>query len=268
MSRMEAVLLSSCSSSSTPGLVVFLWLLSSCSSLPQAARAEQGDGSPRFAPIHLGGYQLTRKSQGQKTKVDCKTQLLKPMCLAGRLRQLEAKMKGHVLRKRVDALESSLTARLRATSQRLSNTTALLHETEARLRNVSLALQTALASVSQLKDDISLSAQIQASQPSSDSLRSQGSQGAQQLQGGQRLQGAQQFKGGQEFQWGPQIQGAQEQVVLSKIMGILLREVQHQQAMTNTSSSEMWPGGGVSNITQEPRIAGSKSAKYTGQGRK
>ena len=231
---MAAVLLSSCSSSSTSWLVLSLWLVSSSSSLPQPAMEQtqhlqqQGDTGRRFAPIHLNGYKLTRKSQ--KTKVDCKSQVLKPMCLSARLRQLETKMKGHVLRRRVTALESDLTARLRRTSQRLANTTSLIHETESRLSNVSLALQTAVDSITDLKDNITLSAQIQASQPSQENFRIQGSEE------GHQFQGAQVFQGGQ------QSEGAQEEVVLSKMLGILLREVQ-QQARINNSSRDIWPGG-------------------------
>ena len=57
----------------------------------------------------------TRK---KKTRINCKEQPLKPVCMSAKLKKLEAQMKSYVLRKRVSLLETSIKSQFSATKRR------------------------------------------------------------------------------------------------------------------------------------------------------
>ena len=54
----------------------------------------------------------------KKTRINCKEQPLKPVCLSGKLKKLESQMKSFVLRKRVSLLETSIKSQFSATNRR------------------------------------------------------------------------------------------------------------------------------------------------------
>ena len=54
----------------------------------------------------------------KKTRINCKEQPLKPVCLSAKLKRLEAQMKSYVLRKRVSLLETSIKSQFSLTKRR------------------------------------------------------------------------------------------------------------------------------------------------------
>ena len=65
--------------------------------------------------------QRAKKKKGSgktKTRINCKEQPLKPVCLSGKLKKLETQMKSFVLRKRVSLLETSVKSQFSATNRR------------------------------------------------------------------------------------------------------------------------------------------------------
>ena len=67
-----------------------------------------------------GRGQRTKKrgTRNKKTRINCKEQPLKPVCMSTKLKKLEAQMKGYVLRKRVSLLETSIKSQFSKTKRR------------------------------------------------------------------------------------------------------------------------------------------------------
>ena len=68
-----------------------------------------------------GTGQTRSKKKGpgkKKTRINCKEQPLKPVCLSAKLKKLESQMKSFVLRKRVSLLETSIKSQFSATNRR------------------------------------------------------------------------------------------------------------------------------------------------------
>ena len=67
-----------------------------------------------------GRGQRTKKkgTRNKKTRINCKEEPLKPVCMSTKLKKLEAQMKSYVLRKRVSLLETSIKSQFSKTKRR------------------------------------------------------------------------------------------------------------------------------------------------------
>ena len=69
--------------------------------------------------MHGTAQRTKKKGAGKKkTRINCKEQPLKPVCLGAKLKKLESQMKSYVMRKRVSLLETSMKSQFSATNRR------------------------------------------------------------------------------------------------------------------------------------------------------
>jgi hypothetical protein len=117
----------------------------------------------RAGKVKQAGNVALKQSRGNKGKKrkTCKQKPLQLRCLSGKfnrkVKEIEAKMKQHVGKSRMKKFETNLNSRMNKATRDLANITEFLTMTlESSLRNSSLRLDAALASLTALQENMTL----------------------------------------------------------------------------------------------------------------